>query len=79
MSEALKVEIEHCLPDDSVTANSSINLGMPLALTFPKTNLAQQIFQLADTLVGKAPTNGHNHSWFQQHVDRLKSILPVIK
>jgi pilus assembly protein CpaE len=55
VSELLGLPIEHQIPDDPATVNSSFNLGEPLVIASPKSKVAQSIVRLAESLIGIEP------------------------
>jgi pilus assembly protein CpaE len=59
IEETLGLSVKYCIPNDPDVVNASINLGVPVILSAPKSKVATSILRLSDAILGrKPPENG---------------------
>jgi pilus assembly protein CpaE len=54
--EVLGLPVEHRIPDDASTVNTSYNLGVPVVIASPRAQVSVSIVRLAKSLVAPAPS-----------------------
>jgi pilus assembly protein CpaE len=59
IEETLGRSVKYCIPNDPDVVTASINLGVPVILSAPKSDVATSILRLTDAILGrKPPENG---------------------
>jgi len=63
IAEALERPIEHWIPDDPAIVNTSLNVGIPLVISHPRSAIAHSIVRLVDDLTDEAPSIDGSSCW----------------
>jgi MinD-like ATPase involved in chromosome partitioning or flagellar assembly len=58
--EVLGLPVEHRIPDDAGTVNTSYNLGIPVVINSPRAQVSMSIIRLAKSLI--APSSSAENS-----------------
>jgi len=59
IEETLGVSVNYCIPNDPDAVTASINLGVPVILSAPRSKVATSILRLSNGILGrKTPENG---------------------